>query len=240
MPAVHSTPDRRPGSAPYCGRVRLPLFPLNTVVFPGAVVPLHVFEERYRTMVEDLRSEQSPSDRLFGIVAIREGYEVGDHGRQSLQRIGTVLQLTDVAALPDGRFDIEATGRSRFRIDEVDASGPYLVAEVAVIEEDLPTPEGGEALHRALRAFAGYRAALAAMRGVLGDIALPRDPELASYVLAASVLLPLRERQELLEADTAAGRLILLTAMLRQEISAMTALPSLPATELARSRWSPN
>lgn len=220
--------------------MRLPLFPLNTVVFPGAVVPLHVFEERYRSMVQDLRRLDSPRDRLFGIVAIREGYEVGEHGRQSLQRVGTMLQLTEVAPLPDGRYDIEATGRRRFRIDDVDASGPYLVAEAELLEEDPPTAEGADALHGALRAFAGYRAALAAMRGVLGDVALPRDPELASYVLSSAVLLPLRERQELLESGSAAERLALLARLLREEISAMTALPSLPATELARSRWSPN
>ncbi|MGN6253078.1 MAG: LON peptidase substrate-binding domain-containing protein [Marmoricola sp.] len=220
--------------------MRLPLFPLNTVVFPGAVVPLHVFEERYRAMVADLQGISAAPDRVFGIVAIREGYEVGEHGRQSLQRVGTMLQLTEVAALPDGRFDIEATGRRRFRIDGVDAAGPYLVADATVLEEDLPTPAGENALHAALRAFAGYRAALATMRGVLADVALPRDPELASYVLASTVLLPMRERQELLEADTAVERLHLLGRLLRQEIAAITALPSLPATELARSRWSPN
>ncbi|MGN6782826.1 MAG: LON peptidase substrate-binding domain-containing protein [Marmoricola sp.] len=220
--------------------MRLPLFPLNTVVFPGAVVPLHVFEERYRQMVEDLLARGTARERLFGIVAIREGYEVGDHGHQSLQRVGTVLQLSEVAPLPDGRFDIEATAMQRFRIEDVDTSGPYLVAEATVLEQDRPTSDGAGALQGALRAFAAYRAALAAMRGVLEDPTLPQDPELASYALSAAVLLPLRERQELLEADSAAERLSLLAQLLQSEVSAMTALPSLPATELARSRWSPN
>lgn len=222
------------------GTVLVPLFPLNTVVFPGAVVPLHIFEERYRRMVDDLSARGSARERLFGIVAIREGYEVGDHGHQSLQRVGTLLQLGEVAPLPDGRFDIEATAMQRFRIEDVDSSGPYLVAEATVLEQDRPTSDGAEALHRALRAFARYRAALASMHGVLEELTLPRDPELASYALSAAVVLPLRERQELLEADSAAERLRLLARLLGSEVAAITALPSLPATELARSRWSPN
>ena len=67
---------------------RLPMFPLNMVLFPGVSVPLKVFEDRYRAMVHHLLREPDPTLRQFGSVGIREGYEVGDHGAQSLYRVG--------------------------------------------------------------------------------------------------------------------------------------------------------
>ena len=66
--------------------VALPLFPLNTVLFPGVTIPLHIFEDRYRALVHHLL-RLDPVERMFGSVAIREGYEVGEHGAQSLYRI---------------------------------------------------------------------------------------------------------------------------------------------------------
>ena len=73
-------------------QVQLPIFPLNTVVFPGVTVPLHVFEERYRALVHHLLTISDKTQRLFGVVAIREGYEVGSHGVQSVHRVGCVVQ----------------------------------------------------------------------------------------------------------------------------------------------------
>ena len=83
------------GSAAACD-AEIPLFPLNAVVFPGVATPLHVFEDRYRAMVRELLSVEKVFDRVFGVVAIREGYEVGDHGTQSVHRVGTLVQLTEV------------------------------------------------------------------------------------------------------------------------------------------------
>ena len=71
------------------------MFPLNSVVFPGMTLPLHVFEDRYRMLVNHLLTIEDPAQRVFGTVAIREGYEVGDHGAQSVYRVGCVLQLTE-------------------------------------------------------------------------------------------------------------------------------------------------
>ena len=96
----------------------VPLFPLNTVVFPGVVTPLHVFEERYRALVRELVGIEKVFDRVFGVIAIREGYEVGDHGMQSAHRVGTLVQLTEVEPYDDGRFDIEVIGRQRLRVTE--------------------------------------------------------------------------------------------------------------------------
>ncbi|QLQ11809.1 MAG: LON peptidase substrate-binding domain-containing protein [Nocardioidaceae bacterium] len=207
--------------------------------------PLHVFEDRYRTLVRDLLEQPDPTRRLFGIVAIREGYEVGAHEARSMYRIGCAVQLRQVRPYDDGRFDIETVGRHRMRVDAVDASGPYLTAEVAELTDDPPPELTDESLRaaaaRALATFEDYRHLLTELRGdeVLAGT-MPKDPELLSYSLAASALLSLRERQSLLEASSAYQRLELVRYRLAEEIRAMQVLPSLPATEVARTGWSPN
>src|SRR6478672_7970052 len=110
-------------------------------MFPGVRVPLHVFEDRYRALVHHLLTIPDKSLRLFGIVAIREGYEVGTHGAQSLHRVGCVVQMTSVEPYPDGRFDIEVVGRQRLRLERLDTSGSYLVGEVETVPEDTRADE---------------------------------------------------------------------------------------------------
>ncbi len=223
-------------------QVQLPIFPLNTVVFPGVTVPLHVFEERYRALVHHLLTISDKTQRLFGVVAIREGYEVGSHGVQSVHRVGCVVHMTSVEPYADGRFDIEVVGRHRLRLDALDTSGTYLVGDVETVEEaKVDTPTGLQEAEKTRATFEEYRRRLSELRGddVLdGD--LPRDPEFLSYALAATCLLTLQERQELLEAANPLDRLVMLRHALREEMRAMTAVPSLPATEVARTSWSPN
>jgi len=216
------------------------MFPLNTVLFPGVSVPLRVFEDRYRALVHELLRIEDPAERLFGSVAIREGYEVGERGGQSLHRIGCVLQLTDVEAHPDGTFDIVAVGRGRLRLDALDASGPYLNGTVDLLPDEHERVDPAIA-ERAMLAFEAYRDRLSEIHGepvLEGD--LPRDPTYLSWSLAATCLLTMRDRQALLEADDAHLRLAMVTAMLRDELRAMSALPSLPAIDVARTGWSPN
>ncbi len=221
---------------------RLPIFPLNTVVFPGVTVPLHVFEDRYRALVHHLLTISDKSLRLFGIVAIREGYEVGAQGVQSVHRVGCVVQMTSVEPHSDGRFDIEVVGRHRMRLDDLDTSGSYLVGGVEVVEESQDaSPETTEAARQALRTFQTYRVRLSELRGAeVLDGSFPKDPEYLSYSLAATCLLTLSERQALLEAGSPRERLRMLSASMREEMRAMRAVPSLPATEVARTAWSPN
>jgi Lon protease-like protein len=221
---------------------QLPIFPLNTVVFPGMSVPLHVFEERYRALVHHLLAIPDKSMRLFGIVAIREGYEVGSHGAQSMHRVGCVVQLISVERYDDGRFDIEVVGRSRMRLQGIDPTGPFLVGEVDMLVER--TRKGLDAAHeaaRTLETFDEYRRRLEELSAVdvrTGE--LPHDPEFLSYALAATCLLTQQERQSLLEAESSLDRLVMLRHALREEMRAMRAIPSLPAVEVARTRWSPN
>lgn len=217
---------------------RLPMFPLNTVLFPGVTLPLHVFEDRYRALVHHLL-RQPEDERFFGSVGIREGYEVGDQGAQSLYRIGCRLQLADVESHPDGTFDIAATALDRIRLDRLDPSGTFPVGEVVgLAEPDVAVPE--ELTERARATFTAYRVALQEFRTDPYEGMLPRDPEYLSWTLAATTPLPMSDRQALLEADDAGVRLTMVTDLLRTELRAMNVIPSLPATEVARTRWSPN
>ncbi len=215
------------------------MFPLNAVIFPGLRVPLTVFEDRYRALVHHLLRVEDPAERIFGSVGIREGYEVGDHGAQSLFRVGCRVQLSEVEAHADGTFTIEAVGLDRIQLERLDTTGVFPVGHV------MPRPEidaqvSETLLEQARTTFTAYRAALAEIRIDPYEGNLPNDPSYLSWTLAACAPLPLHERQGLLEAEDAAERLELVTALLRSELRAMSVIPSLPATEVARTRWSPN
>lgn len=219
---------------------RVPLFPLNAVVFPGVVTPLHIFEERYRALVRELLTVEPAADRVFGIIAIREGYEVGEHGMQSVHRVGTLVQLSDVDAYDDGRFDIEVVGRQRLRVVETDPSGSYLRGDIELLDDD-EEPRAAEEARATLSTFETYRELLSELRGgpvLAGE--MPTDPAYLSYALASTCLLTLPQRQQLLEAETAIERLARIRRLLHDEMRAMRAVASLPATEVARTRWSPN
>ncbi len=216
------------------------LFPLNAVVFPGVATSLHIFEDRYRALIRELLEVESVFDRVFGILAIREGYEVGDHGMHSAHRVGTLVQLTEVDAYDDGRFDVEVLGRQRLRVIESDSSGPFLRGEVELLA-DTDEPDSVAEAAAALSVFETYRRRLSDLRGgpvLAGD--MPSDPAYLSYALASTCLLTLPQRQALLEAESAQMRLGMIRRSLHEEMRAMRALPSLPATEVARTRWSPN
>ena len=135
------------------------MFPLNAVIFPGVSVPLNVFEDRYRALVHHLLRVEDPTQRLFGSVGIREGYEVGDHGAQSLFRIGCRVQLTEVESHPDGTFAIVAVGLDRIQLERLDTTGTFPVGQV-VDRPEHEAPVSEELLERARATFSAYRAAL--------------------------------------------------------------------------------
>ncbi len=215
------------------------MFPLGTVLFPGVSVPLHVFEDRYRAMVHHLLRVPDPIDRVFGSVAIREGYEIGEHGNQSLYRVGCRIRMTEVESHPDGTFDLVGVGLDRIALDKLDTRGPYPVGHVSA-RPDAADPAPEDVVEQARVMFTAYRSALAQVRGDLLPAELPQDPTYLSWTLAALTPLPMPDRQSLLEAEDAGARLLLATDLLRAELRAMNVIPSLPATELARTRWSPN
>src|SRR5271156_5247682 len=109
----------------------LPLFPLGAVLYPGMLLPLHIFEERYRQLVQDLL--ERPEPRRFGVIAIRKGRETGIDGVQSLYEVGCTATLRQAEQLEDGRFDLVTVGTDRFRLNSLDETLPYLRGEVELL-----------------------------------------------------------------------------------------------------------
>jgi Lon protease-like protein len=197
--------------------VRLPLFPLNTVLFPHMPAGLHIFEERYREMISDCQ-EQGTS---FGVVAIREGVEVG---RSAFPfDVGTLAQIHEIEKLDDGRFNLVVAGASRFRVESLSLNRSYLIGTVQYLEDT----RGDEAAipelaRRTAKAFHAYTAALRNLADEAADQTaeagdLPDDPELLSYLIAASLNVEVNRRQELLEEDSVSGRLRRCLSALRRE-----------------------
>jgi hypothetical protein len=211
----------------------LPLFPLGNVLFPGLVLPLHIFEPRYRALVAQLISAPEDTAREFGVVAIREGREVGADGVRALHPVGCTATLQAVEPYEDGRFDIVTLGTRRFRLDAVDpTAAPYLVATVDFLDE--PAGSGADLLApRVASAFLRYRA----MLGGDDAVELPDEPTVLSYLVAAAVVADLADKQAMLEAPTTADRLRAELAVLRSEAALLRALPSLPAVDLARAAY---
>ena len=215
----------------------LPLFPLgHTVLFPGVVLPLHVFEERYRELVRTLVAHEAPGARRFGVVAIRQGWEVGAEAAQALHGVGCAAELRRVSRYPDGRFDIVTVGSDRFRLLGVDRTArPYLVGRVEWLPGDPPPDAEAAVLARAVgllfgeyaSATAGLRPAEAGRWSPLPE-PLPADPGELSRLVASSAVLALEDRQALLEAPTAPARLRAELRLLKRETTMVRRLRALP------------
>lgn len=214
------------------------MFPLGAVTFPGATLSLHVFEDRYRELLTHLLS--LPEDeRVFGTVAIRDGHEVGANSFRAAHRVGCEVLLTDVTESDESTFSVTASVRQRIRVDAVVESTSFMWGEV----EQLAERAGDGADDAAARAHAIFRAYLERLESMgvsLTDDDLPTDPLPMSYALSARTLLTLRDRQDLLEAPDAATRLRQVSRLLVAEMTAIRAIPSLPATDINRTGWSPN
>ena len=214
----------------------LPLFPLGTVLFPGIPLPLHVFEPRYRELVTDLLA--GPEPRVFGVVAIREGHEVGAEAVRSLYDVGCVAVVRRVEAAPDGRFALMTTGSRRFRIREVDGSRSYLQAHVHLLDEPSGDPDELGSLAESVRqAFDDYRSTVGEP-----DVAieLPVDPAVLSYFVAATMIIAVPERQELLELPATSHRLARERELLHRELGLMRTLRTMPVTPQQLPRHSQN
>jgi Lon protease-like protein len=216
------------------------LFPLRTVLVPGLVLPLHIFEPRYRLMVRML--DNLPEDeRGFGVVAIRPGADPEVDGIAALYEVGTMARVTEVEPLPDGRYDLVTVGARRFSIEELDHAMPYTRAEVHMHAEPMGDPgRAGELACTARRLLGEYRTLIAGW-GVI-DMAqiehLPNDPVVLSYLISSAIVTDLPERQRMLGIADAEQRLAAACDILRREISVMSALPSMPAVDLAGAkRW---
>jgi Lon protease-like protein len=221
---------------------KLPIFPLNTVLYPGAPLQLHIFEERYRLMIGRCLEQHAP----FGVVLIRSGSEVspddpwvreqveqaggGDLDLDALRRqlggetvpyaIGTTAQISagESLRLPDGRYYLVAMGQKRFRIQYLVQRQPYLVASVAYVP-DSASPESAAAAGDLRQLYGRYWAALsAAMSEEPPSETLPDGVVDLTYWMANRLQVDNRRKQRWLEADVDT-RLREISAALRTELA---------------------
>jgi Lon protease-like protein len=218
----------------------LPLFPLGAVLYPGMLLPLHVFEDRYRRLVRDLLD--GPEPRRFGVIAIRKGRETGVQGVQSLYEIGCTATLRRVEEREDGRFDLVTVGTERFRLLALDQTLPYLQGEVEMLADEAVDRADAAALVRAVQvAFRAYLDALTEWGGATVKVEdLPDEPVLLSFIVAAAMVIDLPERQGLLDEPDALRRLGAERGLLSREAAMLRATTSRPAPDLRYTPYNPN
>ncbi len=225
----------------------LPLFPLTTALVPGLVLPLHIFEPRYRLMVEELL-DKPEDEREFGIIAVRERKARSDDNPSPTEEfypVGVTALLRQAERREDGRYDIVTIGGRRFHIDELDRSAPLLRAQVTYVPE--PEIDGTDPAVQALAAAAAN--AFEKYRAVLGgqldeersdDEQVPDDPTVLSYLITAALVIDAATRQELLASPDALTRLRAGMKILASESALISALGAVPALDLLQSSPSEN
>ena len=148
--------------------MEIPLFPLHTVLCPGIVLPLHIFEDRYRALTRHCLDTGAP----FGVVLIREGREVGGGRELALASVGALVEIREAGRYPDGRYDLLAAATGRFAIDAVDTGRePYLVADVTPLEDEVGDEVRAERLAAsAIRRFVRYLELMRAREGETSEV----------------------------------------------------------------------
>ena len=192
----------------------IPLFPLNTVLFPHLPLPLHIFETRYRAMISDCLE----AGHSFGVVGIREGLETGPALPYD---VGTLAKIVRIDRMDDGRMNLLVSGASRFRILEKATDRPYLRGRIELIQETGDDAAGiGELTDAAGLAFRDYSNLLRELVGEQPEpFEPPMEPELLSYLIAGTLTQQLPQKQALLECLRTDARLRSELALLRREIA---------------------
>ncbi len=199
------------------GVSELPLFPLSIVLFPGVPLPLHIFEPRYRQMLQDIQAR----DGLFGLsyfdpsTSAREMPPIGS--------VGCVARVTDAQAFSDGRSNILTVGVIRYSIEEyVERGDPYLVARIGYFEdEEEPSDALQESSREVAETFTRIARAVRTIndeRANLPDIA-DTDPERLSFLVAAAMEVESDTKQEMLELRSTSERLRRLNDILGRAVS---------------------
>jgi Lon protease-like protein len=197
---------------------QLPLFPLPLVLFPGVPLPLHVFEERYRRLLADVRV----SNNLFGL-SYFDPNALDALERPALGHVGCATEVVEVQPLPDGRSNILTVGVARYRVtDYVESGEPYLVARVEFFEDEegdaaVLSKRAGEVAEMFTRIASAMRS-INDERGTLPELPI-EDPERLSFLVAAVVEMEAEAKQQLLEMRSTAERLRRVYTLLAQAVS---------------------
>lgn len=198
------------------GLTRLPIFPLPLVLIPNELLPLHIFEDRYRRMLEDIKSERN----LFGVV-LHEATDTFLPGPPE-GSVGCVAEVREIESMPDGRSNIVTLGVVRFRVaDYIDSGDPYLVAEVEYFEDE---PDTGEVLDLLaadvfdlFQRMASAAFKLSGSRGTEPEIK-QTDPESLSFLVTAAFNFDNEKKYNLLRTTSTRERLAELKKILDQAV----------------------
>jgi Lon protease-like protein len=199
----------------------MPMFPLGTVLFPSLVLPLHIFEPRYRRLIQDVLAGDQEAGPEFGVCLIERGSEVG--GGDVRVGVGTVARVHEASELPDGRWAVVAIGVRRMRVDAWLPDDPYPRAEVSDHPDPIPDAHQLDLLPEVERRL---RTALA-KAAELGSSATPAtfelsdDPVLASHQMSALAPIATIDQQSLLAAGSVGMRLASLHAALGDAIEVL-------------------
>lgn len=209
--------------------VEIPIFPLNTVLFPGIPLHLHIFEDRYKLMLHSCLNKNA----VFGVVLIRKGQEAMGRLAEPYE-IGCTARILQVDTLSDGRMNVLAQGGERFRILSLDYRLPYLVGQI----ERLPMPDFNPPdLRNLLPIVKEY---IEMLSQIMPDdldttaINFPDDP-MINLNLSASVLqLPDREKQDLLSVQDSHELYLQLLRLYKRELSVFNQLRDVPKKQVRR------
>ena len=177
--------------------VTLPLFPLRLVLFPGQMLPLHIFEPRYRMMINQCVEKEQP----FGVVLMREDTPDWRAYKGDVElpyQVGTTAHIQRMERLADGRLNIITLGLHRFRVRSLRFDMPFLQGEVESFPMDgAPAPQDARAVSRLLQGYIKQLSQVLNSDIDLGE--MPEDPHALAFVAATALQLPWDEKQSLLE-----------------------------------------
>lgn len=196
---------------------RIPLFPLNTVLFPKQGLPLHIFEDRYKQMIQRCLDESL----RFGVVLIESGDEVG--GEAMPHKVGTTAEITAVEPLQDGRMNLIAMGRRRFRIFALDRSEPYLQGDIEYLDTTGSTDDGvPELAEQIATLFAEHIKLVMAISGQwVRQVDLPGQPDQLADFVATQIDATSEEKQQVLETLAVLERLRLVRDLLQASLGTL-------------------
>lgn len=197
----------------------LPIFPLPLVLLPNELLPLHIFEERYRKMLADVEADK----HLFGITFFNPTEDFIE--KPEIGTVGCVAEVRDVQTLPDGRSNIVTAGVIRYRlIDYIDAGEPYLVGDVEFFEDEAEDAAAvnpvADEVFELFRRIAKAAHKLSGERGIFPDIP-QAEPEQLSFLVTAAFNLEAAMKYEMLETRSSVERLTRLREILLQAVDKM-------------------
>jgi Lon protease-like protein len=217
-------------------KFELPLFPLNTVLFPGMPLSLHIFEDRYKKMIQSCLDDK----KLFGVVLIRKGQEALGPLAEPYS-VGCTARIFKVQTLSEGHMQITTIGEKRFRIQSLSHQQVYLVGEVEHYPLEI---EISEQVYRAAGSLRPKIRQYIHLLNQVDDVEidpeiLPEEPQVLAFLAAGLLQMPADKKQELLDSGSLIELLNLTNLVYQREIAFLRAIISQDVAETEK-RFSQN